>query len=125
MIKMIKMRNIIQKAHICVADLTMEDHGILTLWLTIISEDGTGYFYGGRVLGYGYLGAKEFEGCPRGTEEIMKIMDTVGVSQFSQLDGQEIRICLDEPYGKIVKIGNAIKNKWFDYKEFYSDTEPL
>lgn len=47
---------------------------------------------GGYCLGHGYLGAKKFNGSPKGIEEIMRIMDVVGVDEFSKLAGKYIRV---------------------------------
>lgn len=111
----------IKNAIITSADLSMRDHGVLRLCL-VIEGDGWGCVLGGRVLGHGYLGAEQFDGSPKGIEEIMRIMDVVGVEQFSDLKGKYIRV-EDEGWGSTVKkFGNIIKDKWFDYEEFYSNT---
>lgn len=112
----------IKNAIITSADLSMRDHGVLTLSLAIEGE-GWGCCLGGRVLGHGYLGAKHFQGSPKGIEEIMRIMDVVGVDQFSALKGKYIRV-VDEGWGSTIKkFGNIIEDKWFDYEEFYSNRE--
>lgn len=113
----------IENAKITSADLSMEEHGCLTLWL-ILEGQGWGCGFGGRVLGKGYVGAKEFEGSEKGIVEIMKIMDVVGVSKFSELKGKIVRAEIDKWWGgKIDKIGNVIEDKWFSYKEFYGEGE--
>ena len=112
----------IENAKITNADLTMEDHGCLVLWLTLEGL-GWGCAFGGRVLGKGYVGAKEFEGSEKGIVEIMRIMDVVGVSRFSDLKGKIIRVELEHRVGTIDKIGNVIEDKWFSYKEFYDMRE--
>lgn len=109
----------IKNAVITSADLSMEDHGVLTLWISI-EGDGWGCSLGGYCLGKGYLGAKEFEGSPKGIEEIMRVMDVVGVSRFSDLVGKSIRVDTGDGWGSpIKKFGHILKNKWFDYEEFY------
>lgn len=108
----------IMNAKITNAELSMADHGCLTMWLTL-EGSGWGCGFGGYCLGKGYLGAKEFEGSAKGLESIMRIMDVVGVDRFSELEGKYIRI-VDEGWNKPVKkFGNIIKDKWFDYEEFY------
>ena len=100
------------------ADLSMADHGCFTLAITLKGE-GWGVVFGGYCLGHGYLGAKEFDGSAKGIEEIMRIMDVVGVDKFSQLEGKYVRV-IDEGWGSTIKkIGNIIEDKWFDYNEFY------
>ena len=110
----------IKNAKITKADLSMEDHGVLTLWLTI-EGNGWGVNLGGYVLGKGFLGAESFEGSAKGIEEIMRVMDTVGVERFSDLTGKYIRVEIGNWGDRIKKSGNIIENKWIDYNEFYKD----
>ena len=110
----------IENARIKNADLSMEDHGCLSLWLSL-EGNGWGCGFGGRVLGHGYVGAKEFKGSEKGIVEIMRIMDVVGVSRFSDLKDKIIRVELEGWGGTIDKIGNVIEDKWFSYKEFYKE----
>lgn len=109
----------IENAQITSADLSMEDHGCLTLSMSI-DGSGWGCCYGGYCLGKGYLGAKEFEGSAKGLEYIMRIMDTVGVSKFQDLKGKYVRVAT-KGWGSPVKIiGNVIKDQWFDPEEFFA-----
>ena len=108
----------ILNAEIKNAELTMEEYGCLSLYLTL-SGSGWGVVFGGRCLGKGYLGAKEFVGSAKGTEEIMRIMDVVGVERFTDLKGKYVRV-VSKGWGETIsKIGNILEDKWFDYKEFY------
>jgi len=108
----------IENAKITSVDLSMADHGVLTLQMTIEGK-GWGCVLGGYVLGKGYLGAKEFDGSPKGIEEIMRIMDVVGVERFNDMVGKYIRVESERWGSKIHKFGNIVEDKWFDYKEFY------
>lgn len=112
----------IKNAKITSADLSMKDHGILCLQLTL-EGNGWGVVFGGYVLGKGYVGAKEFSGSSKGIEEIMRIMDTVGVSCFKELEGKYIRVELNGWGSSVKKIGHIIEDKWFDYEEFYKKEE--
>lgn len=112
----------IENAQIKKADLSMADHGVLCLEL-VLEGYGWGVTYGGRTLGKGYVDATEFSGSAKGIEEIMRIMDVVGVSTFSALTNKYVRVCIDGWGSSVSKIGNIIKDKWFDYKEFYADVE--
>lgn len=108
----------IENAQIARADLSMEDHGCLTMSV-VLEGDGWSCVYGGYCIGKGYLGAKEFEGSEKGTEYIMRIMDTVGVSKFSSLSGKYVRVAT-KGWGSIIKIiGNVIKEQWFNSEEFF------
>lgn len=110
----------IKNAKITKVDLSMADHGVLTLAL-VVEGRGWGCCIGGYVLGRGYLDAKEFKGYAKGIEEIMQIMNVVGVDHFNDMKGKYIRI-EDEGWGcPIHKIGNIIEDKWFDYHEFYKE----
>jgi len=110
----------ISNAKITKADLSMEDHGVLTYGLTLEGK-GWGVCFGGIVIGKGYLGAKEFSGYDKGTEAIMRIMDTVGVSKWSDLTGKYVRV-VNKGWGRTVDvIGNIIEDKWFDQKEFFNE----
>lgn len=110
----------IENAKITSANLSMADHGILTLRL-VLEGAGWGCVYGGYVLGKGYLGADEFEGSAKGMESIMRIMDVVGVEEFNDLKGKIIRVAV-KGWGDSVKIiGNVISDKWFDIESFFKD----
>ena len=81
----------IENAKITEVDLSMADHGCLCAEI-VLEGDGWGCVYGGFVIGNGYLGAKEFKGYESGTEYIMRIMDTVGVSKYNHMVGKYIRV---------------------------------
>lgn len=108
-------------AKITNAELTMEDHGVLCYWLTLEGA-GWGVGVGGYVIGKGYLGAKEFSGSEKGTEAIMRIMDTVGVEKWSDLKGKYVRACIEGCGSGVHRFGHITDNKWFDQKEFFEDT---
>ena len=110
----------ILNAKIINADLTMADHGCLTMWLTV-EGDGWGCGFGGYCLGKGFLGAKEFNGSAKGMESIMRIMDTVGVEKFSSLKGCYVRAELEGVGGGISRIGHITENKWFSYKDVFKE----
>lgn len=110
----------INNAEIKDVDLSMADHSVLTLEMTL-EGNGWGVVYGGYVLGHGYLGAKEFDGSAKGLESIMRIMDVVGVERFNDIQGKYIRVAT-KGWGSSVKIiGNLIKDKWFDIDEFFKE----
>ena len=107
-------------AKITKVDLSMADHGVLMLQMSL-QGSGWGVCFGGRVLGKGYVGAKEFSGSPKGIEEIERIMDVVGVDKFNDMKDKYIRVVIDGWGDGVDKIGHIIEDKWFDYKEFYGD----
>ena len=110
----------IENAKITNVDLSMADHGCLTLSMTLDGE-GWGVVYGGYVLGKGYVGAEDdfFEGSKQGMESIMRIMDVVGSDTFNGMKNEIIRVAT-KGWGSSIKIiGNALKDKWFDAETFY------
>lgn len=110
----------IENAKITSVSLNMKDCGVLTLYLTL-EGCGWGVSYGGYVLGKGYLGATEFEGSAKGLESIMRIMNVVGVKEFSEMEGEYVRAAL-KGWGEPVKIiGSIIKDEWFDYGAFFKE----
>lgn len=114
----------IENALITNVDLSMADHGCLTLAMTL-EGSGWGVVYGGYCLGKGYLGADDdfFDGSAAGMEYLMRIMDTVGVEKFQDIKGKYVRVAT-KGWGDSVKIiGNIINDKWFDTETFFADKE--
>lgn len=112
----------ISNAKIENASITMADHGCLT-WFLILAGSGWGVCIGGYVIGHGYLNAKEFEGSKKGTESLMRVMDTVGVEKWEDLPGKYVRVYSEGWGSQITKFGNIIEDKWFDCREFFSNKE--
>ena len=114
----------IENALITNVDLSMADHGCLTLVMTLES-DGWGVVYGGYCLGHGYLGADDdfFDGSAAGMEYLIRIMDTVDVEKFQDLKGKYIRVATKRWCDPVKIIGNIIKDKWFDAETFFADKE--
>ena len=109
----------IENARITSTSITMKDHGCLTFWLTLEGH-GWGVGFGGYCIGHGFLGSKEFKAeNGYGLEAMMRIMDVVGVDSWEDLKGKYVRCGLDGWGGKCVKIGNIIKDKWFDIQAFF------
>ena len=112
----------IENAIIKSVDLSMADHGCLTLTMAI-EGDGWGCIYGGYCLGQGFVGASSFKGSKNGIEYLMRIMDIAECDTFNQLKGKYIRVAA-KGWGEPVKIiGNPIKDKWFDAKSFFEEAE--
>lgn len=112
----------IKNALITNVDLSMADHGCLTLAMTL-EGGGWGVVYGGYCLGKGYLGADDdfFDGSAAGMEYLIRIMDTVGVEKFQDLKGKYVRVTLKGWGNSVNIIGNIIKDKWFDAETFFAD----
>lgn len=81
----------LENMQITSADLSMEDHGVITLSMGMKSN-GISTVYGGICLGHGYLEAKEFSGSVKAMPYIMRIMDVVGVDRFNNMKGKYVRV---------------------------------
>ena len=114
----------IENAKIEDVNLSMADHGCMTLSMTLIAN-GWGCVYGGYVLGYGYLGSNHFEGTAKGLESIMRIMDVVGVECFNDLKGKYVRVATKGWGNNVYILGNVIEEKWFDQKSFFESDDKV
>lgn len=114
----------IENALITNVDLSMADHGCLTLVMTL-EGGGWGVVYGGYCLGKGYLGADDdfFDGSAAGMEYLIRIMDTVGVEKFQDLKGKYVRVAAKGLGNSVKIIGNIINDKWFDAETFFADNK--
>ena len=112
----------IKNALIESVDLSMADHGCLTLSMNL-EGSGWGVTYGGYCLGKGYLGADDdfFDGSAAGMEYLMRIMDIVGVERFQSLKGKYVRVATKGQGGIVKIIGNILEDKWFDAETFFID----
>lgn len=110
----------IENAKIRSVDLSMEDHGVLCLEMSL-DANTFGVVFGGMVLGKGYVGAKEFSSYPHASEYLMQIMDVVGCSRFNDMEGKYIRVATDGWGNPVRIIGNIIEDKWFDADSFFAD----
>jgi hypothetical protein len=94
--------------------LGYEDHGILTCYLNL-EQQSTGQGFGGYRLdapkdGNSYLG----------TFWIKRILETVGVREWSELVGKYVRVDGEE-YGDITGIGHITDDNWFYPKKEIGD----
>lgn len=105
------------------ADLSMAEQGVCIMLLSL-AGDGWAVEYGGHVLGKGFVGATEFSSEPNGIEQIMRVMDTVGVAHFKDLKGSYVRIAVHpKDQGRVNVIGNIITDQWFDIADFFAEPE--
>ena len=110
----------IENAQISNVTLSMADHGCLTFWV-YLDGGGWGCGFGGYCIGHGYLGADEFKAeSGSGLEAMMRIMDTVGVEKWEDLKGKYVRCKMGRLGDGIDEIGNVLKNKWFNIREFFA-----
>lgn len=113
----------IENAKITNVSLTMADYCSLVFWITIEGA-GWGCSVGGYKIASGMLGAEPDEFTAEhgdGLVAIMRIMDAVGVSKWEDLKGKYCRIKTEGWGGTVDEIGNIIKDKWFNLKDFFAE----
>jgi hypothetical protein len=92
--------------------LGIEGHGIMTCYL-MLKQEGTGQGFGGYSLDGPYNHkTKEREHNKVCGYFIKRILETVGVEKWEDLEGKYIRV-KGEEWGDIEAIGHITKNKWF------------
>lgn len=112
----------IKNAIITSAEITNDDHGLLTAWL-FLDYGGSGQGFGGYAL---YL-PEDFKHHKKDVSYcghfIWRVMEVAEVSKWSELKGKTIRVQMDKDGlgGKIEAIGHIVKNNFFNpSKEFES-----
>lgn len=111
----------ILNAKITNVSLTMADHGVLTFFVTV-EGSGWGCSLGGYVIGKGCLGDDDDDFQSEsglGLVAMMRIMNVVGVSRWEDLKGEYCRVESEGWGSSIHKIGNIMKDKWFDIDQFF------
>ena len=98
------------------AEISIDDHGVLTAWIFFDYGDGGHQGLGGHAL---YL-PKSFSHHsihgPAG-HFIFRVMEIAGVTEWKELVGKCVRVRAESPLGKIQSIGHIVKNDWFDPTE--------
>ena len=105
--------------------LGVEDHGILTFFLTLKFE-GSGQGFGGYAMDSYDKAKKRRIGSAFGTDCILQILDTVGVGKWEDLKGKYVRVKRDGDSwaDKILAIGHIVEDKWFNIEELAKEHFP-
>ena len=110
----------IKNAKITGTKLGREDHGIFTFMIWVETDTfSTGI--GGFGLDYFNKDDSKRVYEVKGLEAISSILDVVGVENWEDLIGKYIRIKYEGRNQPIYEIGNLIKDRWFNLKEFFSE----
>lgn len=120
------MKREIENAQITGITISMADHNCLTFRVTVQGACW-GCSIGNYKIGTGMLNAEYWDASGSGIVAMMKIMDTVGSDTWEGLKGMYCRVEFTEDGTMVQKIGNLIKDKWFDIREFFrkaSETAP-
>jgi hypothetical protein len=110
-----------KNAIITSAEITNDEHGLLSAWITVDYGD-SGQGFGGYAL---YL-PKSFKhhnlnGPNYAGHFIWRVMEIAGVSKWSELSGKTIRVKCD--WSQVFAIGNIIKGDWFNPSEDFKIKE--
>lgn len=98
------------------AEIFVEDHGLLTAYITL-DYGGSGQGFGGWGL---YL-PKTFThhklASPAG-HWIFRVLEVAGVEKWSQLKGKTVRV--QSEFTKVHAIGHIVKDDWFNPAEDFA-----
>lgn len=94
-------------------------NGILTFYLGLEIEGGGCCCFGGYALDeYDKAEGRRLP-ISLGLECLEKIMKTVGVSSWEDLNGKYLRVVSRGIGESIAVIGNIMEDKWFNIEEFF------
>jgi len=118
----------IENAKIDSTTLGVEDHGILTCML-MLSGDGWGIGFGGYAMDEPekdeagkFVGRR---GTAFGAEYIRLLLETLQVKRWEDLPGTIVRVETEGGCGgRALRIGHALKDRWFDPKALAATYEP-
>jgi len=108
----------INNALIDCTTLGYEPHGIMSAYLHL-SFSGSGQGFGGYALDIYDKEVGERTPSKMLGVFVKGVLDTVGVSNWEDLKGKHIRV--DHTWNKIYRIGNILKDKWFDPEEAFKN----
>ena len=105
--------------------LGKEDHGIMSFMLTL-DYGGSGQGAGGYALDTPIKKGGKFVkriGSAAGMSLIMAVLQVVGVENWEDLPGKNIRVRSE--HAKVHAIGHFLNDEWLDFKMFWDEIKPL
>ena len=100
-----------------------EEHGCLTANL-IIEGDGWGCGLGGYCLDHWFAETGKHHSSD-GYGAIIELMKTLEVESWEELKNKYVRVEIEGWGGKILRIGNLMKDKWFSFKDYFDEVKAL
>ena len=92
-----------------------EGYTMLTYYISLSFDDGTGVVYGDRNLGG--------KGQPTlAAYDILKLLEITDSKDWCELKGKYVRVEYESENGRDIqniRLGHIVKNIWHDYREFY------
>lgn len=92
-----------------------EGYTMLTYYIRLLFDDGTGVVYGDRNLGG--------KGQPSlAAYDILKLLEITDSKDWCELKGKYVRVEYESENGydvQNIRLGHIVKNIWHDYREFY------
>lgn len=102
----------IKNAIIDAVSMRNDDHGGLSIWITLNYGDSGQGFGGFNLYSKGMKSTGNYAG-----HFIWRVMEVVGVYDWDDLKGKPVRV--KSEYNKVHEIGNIIEDKWYNpSKEF-------
>lgn len=98
--------------------LGIEAHGMFTFAI-IVNFGAVECTVGNYLLSYTKDGKTHYDA--KTSEAICRVLKVVGVDSWEKLRGQYIRVEYDRLSSGVCRIGNLMKDEWFNLKEFFSD----
>lgn len=92
------------------AEITSDDHGLLSAWI-YLDYGGTSQGFGGYAL-YGDAAHWKEPAFQYAGHFIWRCLQVAGVTEWSRLKGKTVRVRRE--HSKVHAIGHIIKDDWFD-----------
>ena len=94
-----------------------EEHGCLTANI-VLEGHSWGCVFGGYCLDHWCADVGEYSSTD-GYGAIIELMKALEVESWEQLKGLYVRVETEGWGGRVIKIGNLLKDKWFSFKEYF------
>ena len=98
--------------------LGVEDHGILTFWLTL-DYGGSGQGAGGWVLDEYDKGLGRRVGTTLAADVVLALLKTLRVGKWEDLPGTHVRVRRTNT--KVEAIGHIMRDDWLDFEAFFAE----